>query len=98
MAREIERLSARKVAALRRPGYYPDGANLWLQVTSSGAKSWILRFTLNGRSREMGLGSVDTYSLAEARARVGNCQKQLAAPIDPIEARKAKLAAQRLED
>src|SRR5437764_9463860 len=98
MGREINRLSARRVATLRKPGYYADGGNLWLQVSTGGAKSWIFRFTLNGRAREMGLGSLDTFSLVEARARAGDSRKQLDAGIDPIEARNAQLQQRRLED
>jgi integrase len=98
MGREIERLSARRVATLRRPGYYPDGGNLWLQISATGTKSWIFRFTLNGRAREMGLGSLDTFPLAEARSRAKDCRKQLDAGIDPIEARNAQRAQRQLED
>jgi integrase len=98
MARKVNRLSARRVATLRRPGYYPDGGNLWLQVSKGAAKSWIFRFTLNGRAREMGLGSLDTFSLVEARGRAVDSRKQLDGGIDPIEARNALLQQRRLED
>jgi hypothetical protein len=46
---------------------YGDGGGLWLQVTSKHARSWIFRYTFRGKPREMGLGSLDTLSLAEAR-------------------------------
>jgi len=73
---------------------YADGGGLYLQVTGSGrdrvAKSWIFRFTLRGRSREMGLGSLNTFGLAEARERARECRQQLDGGIDPIDARKAK--------
>jgi hypothetical protein len=38
-------------------------------VSSYGTKSWVYRFMVAGRSREMGLGSVDTFTLKEARER-----------------------------
>lgn len=69
------------------PGYHPDGAGLYLQVSPTGSKSWVFRYTLNGRSREMGLGSFGTFSLAEARERAAAQRKLLADKIDPIEAR-----------
>ncbi len=59
---------------------YGDGGGLYLQVTGDGkekiAKSWIFRYRFNGHTskagkplaREMGLGSLDTWTLAEARA------------------------------
>jgi Arm DNA-binding domain len=56
MARKIYRLTALKIEKIKKSGYYADGADLWLQVTATGAKSWILRFMHYGREREMGLG------------------------------------------
>ena len=67
MPQLINRLDALKVRRAKRPGYYADGAGLYLQVARGGARSWIFRFTLNGRTRDMGLGSVATFSLGEAR-------------------------------
>jgi integrase len=75
---------------------YADGGGLYLQVTASGAKSWIYRFMLNGRAREMGLGPFHTISLAEARERARDCRKLRLDGIDPIEARGAKRAEERL--
>ena len=55
------------------------GAGLYLQATErSGAdlaKSWIYRFMLNGRAREMGLGPLSAVSLAEAREKAAGCRK-----------------------
>ena len=50
---------------------YADGAGLYLLVGPTGAKSWIYRFMLNGKAREMGLGPMHTIGLAEARKRAG---------------------------
>ena len=68
---------------------YGDGGGLWLQVTGTGAKSWIFRFTLKGRSREMGLGSANTFTLAEAREKALACRKLTYEGVDPIESRNA---------
>jgi hypothetical protein len=51
------------------------------------AKSWIYRFELHGRERQMGLGSVNALSLAEARIKATECRKLKLEGIDPIEAR-----------
>ena len=40
----------------KEPGYYLDGNGLYLQVSKTGSRSWIFRYTLNGKTREMGLG------------------------------------------
>lgn len=42
----------------KAPGYYLDGRGLYLQVAPGGSKSWLLRYTLRGKTREMGLGSL----------------------------------------
>jgi integrase len=97
VAKRIERLSPRRVATTRQPGYYADGGGLYLQVAPTGTKSWIFRFTLNGRAREMGLGSETTFSLAEARDKARTCRQQIADGIDPIDARKALRAHGKLE-
>jgi hypothetical protein len=49
-------LNARKVETAK-PGKYGDGANLYLVVSKTGARKWVLRFTWRGRAKEMGLGS-----------------------------------------
>ncbi len=84
------KLTALGVAKLKNPGMYGDGGGLWLQVTGKGAKSWIFRFTLRGKSREMGLGSAATFSLAEARDKALTCRKLCYEGIDPIEMRRGQ--------
>ena len=88
MARAINRLSARAVATIAKRGRYADGGGLYLQVSAFDTKAWIFRYTLNGKSREMGLGSLRTVSLAEARVTARECRKQIRERIDPIEQRK----------
>jgi len=68
---------------------YADGGGLYLQVTGSGAKSWIYRFSLHGSAREMGLGSLSIIGLQDARTKAGECRRLRSEGIDPIEARRA---------
>src|SRR5262249_54480777 len=96
VAKTIEKLSDREVRAKTKPGLYADGANLWLQIAKGGSKSWIFRYMRNGRARKMGLGSFNTVSLADARAKALACRKMLDLDGDPIEARKAKRLAEQL--
>lgn len=84
------RLSAVAVKTKTEPGYYADGDGLYLQVSASGSKSWILRYMLNKRQREMGLGSIATFTLAEARERARRYRQLLVEGIDPIEHRNAE--------
>ena len=83
MPQLINRLDALKIRRAEKPGYYADGGRPYLQVTGGGARSWIFRFTLNGRTRDMGLGSVGTFSLAEARQAALEARKLQAAGIRP---------------
>lgn len=96
MARQIGKLAPVTLGKAMKPGMHADGGGLYLQVTESGARSWIFRFMLHGRAREMGLGSLHTFSLADARERAREHRKLLADGIDPIEHRKAQRAGERL--
>jgi len=77
----------------KKPGYYLDGHGLYLQVSASGSRSWILRYTLNKRVREMGLGSADDFGLAQARERAQRARQLVADGIDPIDKRNAERKA-----
>lgn len=77
-------LSARFVATAP-DGVHADGGGLYLQVQGS-AKSWLYRYQLNKRRREMGLGSATAWSLAQARARRDEARMMVAQGIDPLDA------------
>jgi hypothetical protein len=49
-------LTAKRVERTTKPGRYRDGIvpGLLLQISESGAKSWVLRYELHGRERMMG--------------------------------------------
>ena len=94
MARQQQRLSALQVTKLTRPGLYGDGGGLTLQVTTTGAKSWLFRFMVAGKPFAMGLGPTHTVSLAEARQKALNARKLLIEGINPLTAKKQnKIAA-----
>ena len=97
MPKNVNRLSAVKVASTKNPGLYADGNGLYLQVTESGSRSWVFRFKASGHTRDMGLGSVNAVGLAEARAMAAECRRQRFQGIDPIEARKSERAQAQLE-
>jgi hypothetical protein len=65
--RVARRLSVIKVAKLKEPGHYGDGAGLRLVITDKGTKRWALRLTINGRRVERGLGVWPDVSLDDAR-------------------------------
>lgn len=98
MPRLIERLNPLQVSKLKKPGYYCDGAGLYLQVALGGSKSWILRYRMGGKPREMGLGSCQTFTLAEARKRAASQRKLIAEGLDPIESKRAGKIERRLSE
>lgn len=99
MARAINRLSPRFVATTKKSGRHADGGGLYLQVSESQpggvTKSWLFRFMLDGKARQMGLGSLNTVSLQEARAEALECRKLVKAGIDPIDQRERERQASR---
>ncbi|MGE5546498.1 MAG: tyrosine-type recombinase/integrase [Solirubrobacterales bacterium] len=97
MARELSKLTAVTVRNITKPGLHSDGGGLYLQVTEVGAKTWIFRFMLAGKRRDMGLGATHTVSLGEAREEARKCRQLVRDGIDPIEARRATRLAARAD-
>lgn len=83
------KLKSRQVDTLG-PGRHGDGGGLWLQVTKQGTRSLLLRYTLDGRARHMGLGPASGKNLAEARQQAERWRNVLAAGQDPIAVRDAE--------
>jgi hypothetical protein len=78
MARLVDRLSAVEVEKKTFPGMYADGEGLYLHVGPTGRKSWILRYRLNGKRCDKGLGRYPVFKLAEARKLADAHRKLLA--------------------
>lgn len=89
------KLNPKQVENLSEPGTHEDGEGLRLAVKPSGRKSWVLRFQIGGKRREMGIGSYPEVSLKEARLVAAGHRKQLANGIDPMAARDAEREAER---
>lgn len=84
MTRNIHRLTDRAIRNAAKP--LADGGNLWI-YPKGNARGWIFRFTLNGKAREMGLGSFPAVSLVQARKLAAQCREVLRSGIDPIDHR-----------
>lgn len=82
------KLNSIAITKAKLPGYYGDGDGLWLQIAKGGSKSWVFRFTLHGKRREMGLGPLHTIGLADARKRAQECRLLVFDRIDPIDKRR----------
>jgi integrase len=99
------KLSAVKVARIKTPGRYGDGNGLYLRIAEypdrNGkplrSRNWVFRFERDGRERWMGLGPLNTLSLAEARSLARECRQLLLRNVDPIDARQAQRHGARLD-
>jgi integrase len=87
MALALNKLSARGVTAITKPGRHGDGGGLYLVVDKSGAKRWVFLYRREGTLREMGLGGLKAVSLARARELAAEARVNLQAGIDPITAK-----------
>jgi integrase len=75
---------------MNKPGRHAAGDGLYLQISKSGTKAWLLRFMRGGQARQMGLGPVALVTLAEARQKARDARRQLLDGVDPIEERRAR--------
>ena len=92
MAGRAKPLNARQVETLKAPGRHADGGNLYLNVTTTGAKSWVFMWTRDGRQREMGLGPARDVSLVEARDLAAKHRRTIRDGGDPLDLRKTEVA------
>jgi integrase len=77
-------LTAVQVRQIKAPGRHADGGGLYLLVEPTGAKRWVLRTVVQGRRRDIGLGSARLIALAEAREKAAAYRRTARADGDPI--------------
>lgn len=96
-ARTLNKLTAQEVKS-KPPGKHSDGGGLWLIKREGGGGQWVLRVTVHGRRREMGLGSMMDVSLKEAREAAERHRSIGRNGVDPIKERQRQKreAAKRL--
>jgi len=95
MAKHLK--TAREVAAMKTPGRYNAGRNLFLRVrpTPGGlSKTWEGQFTCNGKTLYPGLGSVADVPLGEARDKATEWRTKCKTGINPLDERKAAKQAE----
>ena len=96
MAHTLNRLTPRGSNS-KTPGLYADGGGLYLRVGRGGAKSWCLRYMLEGKAREMGLGGLSKIGLADARKKASAQRLLLVERVDPLARRKAERVATKIK-
>jgi integrase len=93
--RETTRLTVKGVQHAL-PGMHADGGGLYLHVHATGTRSWIYRYQLDGKRREMGIGGYPLISLADARLRALTLRAGLKiGGADPLAARREAAAEAR---
>lgn len=98
MAKSIHKLKALQVKQLNKPGWYPDGQGLYLQVSKSLSKSWVYRYEKYTKERRHGLGSYPTISLEAARKAAELCRQLRADGYDPIDYKRQLEATRQLDN
>ncbi|WP_108815668.1 tyrosine-type recombinase/integrase [Loktanella sp. Alg231-35] len=89
-------LTAALVRSVKTPGKYHDGrgTGLYLRVEPNGSRFWVQRTTINGKRREIGLGSPPVVSLVEAREEAVENKRLIRRGEDPL-ARKRQARRQK---
>nr|WP_233093145.1 integrase arm-type DNA-binding domain-containing protein [Paracoccus sp. IB05] len=77
------------VQTVTKPGKYFDGHGLYLRVDPTGGKFWVQRIVINGKRCELGMGSVDFVTLADARGAAFGNRKLAREGGDPLAARRS---------
>ena len=95
MPKVARELSALEVRRLNSPGLHSVGGatGLHLQVTPSGARSWVLRIKIGEKRRDLGLGAFRDVPLARAREKARETREEIGKGIDPIAEKRAARAA-----
>jgi integrase len=90
---KINRLNARAVATLSKPGRHADGGGLYLSISHNGGRRWTFLYSWRGKRIELGFGSARDVTLARARELASQARGKLAEGVNPKEADKPPAAA-----
>lgn len=86
-------LTAALVRSVKVPGKYHDGKStgLYLRVEQNGSRFWVQRTTVNGKRREIGLGSPPIVSLVNARKEAEENKRLIRRGEDPLAQKRIRL-------
>ena len=91
---KIGKFTDKGIKALTKPGRHPDGDGLYIYIAPAGTKSWVQRIVIDGRRRDIGLGTYSAVSVAKARTMAATKRTAVSEGRDPLAERpEAKEAA-----
>ena len=83
-------LKANEINKIKQKGIYSDGDGLRLRVDKNNNKNWVFRYSIFGKSKDMGLGKFPIVTLNDARQKLVNAKKIIYEGKDPIKLKKEK--------
>ena len=80
----------------KKQARFTDSGGMYLQVSPGGSKRWFLKYRVDGKEKQLALGSYPDVSLKSARLARDAAKLQKSKGTDPVQARKLdKLKATR---
>ena len=67
----------------KRPYKLADAGGMFLMVTPSGGKLWRLKYRIDGKEKQLSIGSASSITIEEARVKGASAKKLLSEGIDP---------------
>jgi integrase len=98
MRRPAKTLTAQYVRNAKDPGKHFDGNGLFLRIDKAGGRYWVQRITIQGKRREIGIGSPELVTLAEARESALVNRRLVQAGGDPLQAKREARAMLTFEE
>jgi integrase len=86
----LTELEIKNAKPCEKPYSLSDGDGLLLLVKESGAKSWVLRYHIDGKEKRAGLGKYPVIGLAKARELKNDFKRELALGGNPQKRKKAE--------
>ena len=83
-------LSVKKIDKIEETGIYNDGNGLRLRVDKNKNKNWVFRYSIFGKSKDMGLGKYPIVTLNDARQKLVDAKKIIYDGKDLIQLKKEK--------
>jgi len=84
----LTNLQCQKAQPGDKPQKLFDGHGLYLEIMPNGAKYWRFKYRHLGKEKRLAFGVYPEVSLAEARDKRSAARKQIAAGVDPSQAKK----------